>query len=336
MVASMKDVAKAAGVSQRTVSNVVSGYPHVRPATRERVQRAIEELNYRPNPSARSLREGRTGIIGLAVPEIAAPYFAELADHVQRCAAARGLTLLMDQTGADRERELLVLQGYRSHVIDGLIMSPMAITAKDLRAHQPDMPTVLLGERIRRSSLPTVAIDNVAAAQEMTGYLLASGRTRIAAIGALPTTDSIGPAPRRLEGYLEGLREAGVVADKELIIKTGGWSRAHGYEAVERLIGARTKFDALFCFNDALALGAIRAIYDHGMAVPEDASVTGWDDVEEASYCVPSLTSVSPDKAAIANAAVEALVARIAGRLPKAADCRGAYELIARESSIPV
>jgi DNA-binding LacI/PurR family transcriptional regulator len=335
MAANMSDVAKAAGVSQRTVSNVVRGYVHVRPETRERVQRAIEELNYRPNPSARSLREGRTGIIGLAVPEISAPYFAELADFVQQSAAARGLTLLMDQTGADRERELLVLQGYRSHVIDGLILSPMAITAKDLKGHKPDMPTVLLGEFVRRSSLPNVAIDNVAAAREMTAHLLAGGRTRIAAVGA-PTTDNVGPAPLRVEGYRQGLREAGVTVRKDLIVMTGGWTRAHGYEAVDQLIRAGTEFDALFCFNDVLALGAIRAISEHGLRVPGDVFVAGWDDVEEARYSIPSLTSVSPDKAAIAECAVESLVGQIAGEAPSTADCSGEYQLIVRESSVPV
>src|SRR3712207_2546012 len=178
----MRDVAALAGVSPRTVSNVVSGYVHVRPETRERVQRAIDELKYRPNVSARSLRRGRTGIIALAVPEIAAPYFAELGDLIQREAGARGVTLLVDQTGADRERELLVLDGYRSTVIDGFILSPMAITGEDLEAQELDIPAVLLGERIHDSGLLHVSIDNVAAARTATAHLVEGGRRRIAAV----------------------------------------------------------------------------------------------------------------------------------------------------------
>ncbi|MGN9813361.1 LacI family DNA-binding transcriptional regulator [Micromonospora sp. BQ11] len=156
------------------VSNVVSGYAHVRAETRERVQRAIDELKYRPNVSARSLRRGRTGLIALAVPEIAAPYFAELANLVQVQAAEHGVTLLIDQTGADRSRELLVLDGYRTHVIDGLILSPMAITAEDLAAQRLDIPTVLLGDRPHGggSTAGQVAGETVTPEEIVCGYEL--------------------------------------------------------------------------------------------------------------------------------------------------------------------
>ena len=146
MSANMRDVAKLADVSQRTVSNVVNGYTHVKPETRRRVQEAIRRLNYRPNISAQKLRQGRTGMVALAVPEeIAAPYFAELADQVQRQAAERGITLLIDQKGGRRERELLVLDGYRSNVIDGLILSPLSITPFDLTNWGLDFPRCCWG-----------------------------------------------------------------------------------------------------------------------------------------------------------------------------------------------
>ncbi len=333
MAVSMRDVAALAGVSQRTVSNVVSGYVHVRAETRERVQRAIDELRYRPNMSARSLRRGRTGIIALAVPEIAAPYFAELADLIQRQAGARGVTLLVDQTGADRERELLVLDGYRSNVIDGLIISPMAITAEDLEAQDLDIPAVLLGERIHHSSVLHVAIDNVAAARDVTQHLLHSGRRRIAAVGGELEVNNVGPALRRLQGYLSALQDAGVEVDRELVVRTGGWSRSAGYAAVDGLLRSGTQVDALFCFNDVLALGAMAAISDHGRRVPDDIAVVGCDDIEEAAYCTPSLTSISPDKKAIANTAVDRLVAQIAGEPVPAEEITCAYELVVRQST---
>jgi DNA-binding LacI/PurR family transcriptional regulator len=333
MATNMRDVAAVAGVSQRTVSNVVRGYVHVRPETRERVQRAIEQLKYRPNPSARSLREGRTGIIGLAVPEIAAPYFAELADRVQRAAAERRLTLLIDQTGADRESELLVLQGYRNHVIDGLIFSPMAIASEDLDEHHPDVPIVLLGERIRDGGLVNVAIDNVVAAREATEHLLEGGRTRIAAVGADVTTNNVGTAQARLRGYEMAHEQAGLQPPAGLAITTGGWTRASGYIAVDRLLGSGTPFDALFCFNDLLALGAIRALHDRRVAVPQDVSVVGWDDIQEAEFSVPSLTSVSPSKDAIATTAVDVLLGQIAGGSAPDHDIVCEHELVVRESS---
>lgn len=331
----MADVAALAGVSQRTVSNVVSGYVHVRPETRERVQRALDELKYRPNASARSLRQGRTGIIALAVPYIAAPYFAELADQIQQRAASRGITLLMDQTGADRQRELLVIDGYRTHVIDGLIFSPMAMTAQDLRERDVGMPTVLLGERIRHGGLVNVAIDNVAASREAVKHLLDTGRRRIALVGADLMTNHAGAAAGRLEGYHLAHRDAGVRVVPELSLTTDGWVLSSGYAAVTALVRRRITVDALFCVNDLLALGAIRALNDHGLSVPGDVAVMGWDDIEEAKYSTPSLSSVSPDKAAIAEAAVARLVDQIAGGPGVAQEVVCDYQLVIRESTGP-
>ena len=330
MAASMRDVAALAGVSPRTVSNVVSGYVHVRAETRARVQRAIDELKYRPNVSARSLRLGRTGIIALAVPEIAAPYFAELADLIQQQAGARGVTLLVDQTGGSRDRELLVLEGYGSHVIDGLILSPMAMTLEDLEAQRLDIPTVLLGERISEGGLIHVAIDNVAAAREATAHLVARGRRRIAAVG---DAENIGPATRRMQGYREALAAAGLEEDPALRVHTGPWGRASGYAAVDALLKRGTEVDAMFCFNDVVAQGAIRALTDHGVRVPHDVAVVGWDDTEEGAYATPSLTSVSPDKVAIARAAVDRLVDAISGEPAGPAEVTCAFELVVRESS---
>jgi DNA-binding LacI/PurR family transcriptional regulator len=287
MAVSMRDVAARAGVSQRTVSNVVSGYVHVRPETRERVQRAIDELRYRPNVSARSLRRGRTGIIALAVPEIAAPYFAELADLIQREAIARGITLLIDQTGANRARELLVLEGYRSHVIDGLIVSPMEITLSDLQAQDLDIPLVLLGERIQDAGVLHVAIDNVAAARLATTHLIETGRRRIAAVGVERTADNIGPALRRLQGYRAALDQAGLDTDPDLLVTTDDWSRSSGRSAVGAFLAGGADVDALFCFNDVLALGAVRAIVDRGLRVPED--IAWWAATTSRRRPTPSL-----------------------------------------------
>jgi DNA-binding LacI/PurR family transcriptional regulator len=333
MAVSMRDVAALAGVSPRTVSNVARGYEYVSAETRERVQRAMEELKYRPNASARSLRNGRTGVIALAVPEIAAPYFAELADLVQQQAHRRGVTLLIDQTGASRERELLVLEGYRAHLIDGLILSPMAITVEDLKAQALDIPAVLLGERIYDGGLLHVGIDNVAAARTATAHLIEGGRRRIAAIGWDLTTLNVGPAVRRMEGYLSALHEAGLQADPELSIATGGWSLDSGYAAVRALLERGTEVDGLFCFNDILGLAAIRAISDHGLRVPDDIAVVGWDDINEAAYSTPSLTSISPDKPGIAGKAVDGLLACVAGEPLGAQEVTCGFRLILREST---
>lgn len=315
MAVSMHDVAKVAGVSQRTVSNVVNGYVHVSTETRERVQRAIDTLNYRPNISAQKLRNGKTGIVALAMPEIAPPYFAELADHLQRYAASRGVTLLIDQTGGTRERELQVLDGYRSNIVDGLILNPLAITAHDLTHRPLDVPVVLLGESIDHAGYLHVSVDNIAAAQAATQHLISIGRRRIAALGGHLTLGEVGPDKRRLQGYIQAITGAGLPLDPALMIDTRVWNRAEGYAAAAQIARARAQggeksVDGLFCFNDSLALGALKAFQDHTIRVPEDVAVVGWDDIEEASYSTPTLTTIAPDKRLLAQRAVDGLLAR--------------------------
>ena len=151
---------------------------------------AIAALDYRPNISARNLRRGRTGIIALAVPELDTPYFAELARHVVSAAARHDWTVLIDQTNGDPEQERLVASGIRDHMIDGLIFSPLALAGADLDVGAKATPMVLLGERIDHGPADHVAIDNVAAARDITAHLVARGCRRIAAIGAQHTAEA--------------------------------------------------------------------------------------------------------------------------------------------------
>jgi DNA-binding LacI/PurR family transcriptional regulator len=333
MAASMRDVAQLAGVSQRTVSNVVNDYIHVRAETRERVRHAIKQLNYRPNATARNLRGGRTGLLALALPEIAAPYFAELADYVERRAQERGYTLLIDQTGGSRERELLVLDGYRSQVIDGLILHPLAVTATDLGQRDLGLPIVLLGESVADSGAIHVSIDNVAAARVATQHLLDQGRLRIAAIGAVGVEAPPGPWARRTQGFESALLESGVDLKSSLHVAAAPWSRREGYRAASEIIDAGLKVDALFCFNDLLALGALKAFSDRGVRVPDDVAVVGWDDIEECQYSSPELTTIAPNKEQIATRAVDALLARLNGELITDTEIVTDFELVQRRSS---
>src|SRR3712207_4431611 len=204
----LKHVAARAGVSVKTASNVVNGYAHVTEATRTRVQQAIDELNYRPNLAARNLRQGRSDVIALALPEIDAPYFAELARSVIKCAEAKGWTVLIDQTDGLVDQEQLVLDGIRGRLIDGLIFSPIALGMDELQRRRDTVPLVLLGERVYDGPADHVSIDNVAAARVATAHLVELGRRRIAAIGDQPRPTSQ-TAHLRLQGYLEALTESG-------------------------------------------------------------------------------------------------------------------------------
>ncbi|MEU3795658.1 LacI family DNA-binding transcriptional regulator [Streptomyces fructofermentans] len=332
MRVSLKDVALHAGVSIKTVSNVVNNYQHITPAMRARVQRSIDELGYQPNLAARHLRKGRTGIIALALPELGNPYFAELAAAVVDAAADRGYTVLLDHTGGRREQEILVSQGFRSRVIDGLILSPIELDPEDLRRRTETVPLVLLGEREYDLPHDHIAIDNIAAARAAVAHLLGLGRRRIAFLGA--RRDSSQPALLRLRGWREELTASGVPVDEGLVAATDGWGRADGARAMAHLLDSGQRPDAVFAYNDLIAIGAMRVLFERGLRVPEDIAVVGFDDVVEGRYGAVTLTSVSPDKAAIAQRAVDAVLARVQDGEHVPEQVKAGFTLVERESTL--
>ncbi|MEU1199089.1 LacI family DNA-binding transcriptional regulator [Streptomyces sp. NPDC005813] len=332
MRVSLKDVALHAGVSIKTVSNVVNDHPHVTPAMRTRVQRSIDELGYRPNLTARHLRKGRTGIMALALPELGNPYFAELATEIIDAAAQHEYTVLLDHTRGRRDQEILVSQGFRTRVIDGLILSPIELEAEDLSERAEAVPLVLLGEREYRLPYDHIAIDNVAAARQAMRHLISLGRRDIAFLGARRGRSQ--PAHLRLRGWREELDAAGLVADPRLVGATDGWGHADGAAAMARILDTGLQPDAVFAYNDLIALGAMRVLSERGLRIPQDVAVVGFDNVVEGRYGAVTLTSVSPDKAAIARMAVEAVLARLSGEQHEARRIHAGYSLVCRESTL--
>jgi LacI family transcriptional regulator, repressor for deo operon, udp, cdd, tsx, nupC, and nupG len=310
MAVRLRDVADHAGVSVKTVSNVVHGHPAVSRPMRSKVQASIEALGYVPNISARSLRTGRSGMIGLAVPRITDPYFCDVAAAVIDAAAARGLSVLVEQTGGEFVRENDVLLGRRPTIVDGLILSPISVSQAALDEASPGVPLVLLGEHLLASQRSRVAIDNVAASAQAVGHLLRLGRRRIVAVGA-KRGSTAATAELRLAGYRRAMTEAGVEPDGALEVATDDFTRAAGIRAVDDLVAAGTDFDALFCFNDLLALGAMQALRRHGLEVPGDVAVVGVDDIDEGRHSDPDLTTVAADLTVLAAAAVDSLVRRL-------------------------
>ncbi|MFF9158851.1 LacI family DNA-binding transcriptional regulator [Streptomyces longwoodensis] len=306
----IKDVAEYAGVSPKTVSNVINDYEHVSEKTRSAVREAIEALGYRVNIAGRQLRKGRTGMITLAVPELDVAYFAELAKHVMAAADRRGLTVLLHQTGGVRERELAALHGFDAQFTDGTILSPLSLLPRDLATRDTRLPVVLLGERSQPGSADHVGIDNVAAAREATEHLLARGRRSIAVVGGA-LTGRQGTDRLRTRGYREALRAARVPFDADLVVPVDAFHWQDGARAVGAVLRRDARPDALLCLNDHLALGALRALHEAGLAAPRDLDVVGFDDIEAGRFSVPSLTTVAPDKAAIADSAVSLLLDRI-------------------------
>lgn len=331
MAVTMQDVASRAAVSVKTVSRVVNDEPHISPDKRERVLAAIEELGYRLNPAARTLRTGRSGVIGLGLPDLREPYYAELAHAVLQQAGRRGLTVLVDPTGGDRDRELALLGG-RGGGLDGVLLYALGVGAQD--AVGAALPAVLLGERVAPGASAAVDVDPAVAAA--VAHLVETGRRRVAVLGADPRPGS--PGARRTEAFRRAAAVHGLAVDEALLVDVGPrWGRQEGAVAAAGLLDAGRSFDALLAHNDALALGALRAALDRGLRVPGDLAVIGSGDTEDARYAVPSLTSIAQGTSEVAGTAVALLVDRIEGRPSRDESPRAAaVDLRLRESTLGV
>lgn len=331
MAVRLRDVAERAGVSLKTVSNVVNDFPHVRESTRAKVQEAIKELGYRPNLAARNLKYGRSGFIALAVPELAIPYFAELATKIDAAAAELGFVLLLDITRADPQAERIVLGGVRPHMIDGVIFSPLSLDAGEITAGmQANLPMVFLGERSIPEGVDHVSVDSVSAANAITQHLIDIGRTRIGAIGR---GKGVSTGSVRFAGYAHALEGAGFPVFDEYIIGTGSYSREEGRVAMHRLLALPEPPDAVFCFNDLMAIGALRACHEAGVRVPEDIAIAGFDDILEGQYTTPTLTTVSPDMDVLVHKVLRLLTRRIEGHRGPGERAHVPWKLRIREST---
>lgn len=308
----LADVAAHAGVSMKTVSNVVHNYPHVKPEMRQKVQDAIEALGYRPNLTARRLATGRTGMVALAVPEIDHPYFSELSRRIAEDAAARGYRVLVEQTLSDNDAERAVLRDREEGLVDGVIFHPVSMTHSDLARLSRDIPLVLLGEAAVPLTADHVMIDNVAAAQDATEHLLSLGARRPVFLAAVQGDITVS-TDRRLEGFQAALHTAGIRLPSSHVLTARDFSPEASAEAVHAALDGGLDFDAILCRDDQFAVGALSALHERGIAVPGTVALVGWDDTPLSRFAYPAITSVSPDKKAIATAALDLLLERIDG-----------------------
>ena len=308
----LRQVAELAGVSMRTVSNVVRGTGRASASTRARVLAAVEELGYRPNPAARGLRTGRSGVLSLAVPDLSMPYFAELAAIVMREAALHGCTVLVECTEGRPETELRIALGRGDQLVDGVILSPLALDQEAVAEAEAHPPLVLLGERVHDLPCTHVMIDNERAAYEATEHLTKLGRRRVAVIGRQQSPHAE-TSRVRMAGYRAALKAAGRAYDEALAPEVPWYGRADGAATMTALLAldAATRPDAVFCFADVLAEGAMHAVREAGLRIPEDIAFVGFDDLDQARYAAPPLTTVAPDKQELARLAVSALMDRI-------------------------
>ncbi|WP_082500766.1 LacI family DNA-binding transcriptional regulator [Agreia sp. Leaf244] len=332
----LQDVAEHAGVSMKTVSNVVHEHPHVSHAMRERVQKAIDELGYRPNALGRRLATGRTGLLALAFADVRLPYFSELANLVSRAAAqtSPGYRLLLEETEGTLEGERAVLSASEAGLVDGMLFQPSQISSREIAERHGDLPMVLLGEGPAPLSMDRVMIDNVSAAAAATRHLVALGRRRIAFLGheaqALSSTSRL-----RIVGYQEGLEQSGLSADPALLIASDEITPAASAASLGAAIDAGLKIDGIVCRDDLAAMGALRALHERGICIPDDIAIVGWDNISFTATTFPSITSIAPDLDSLARVALEMLGERIAGFDGLGRHRLVDYELVVRESAPP-
>lgn len=313
---SIKDVARHAGVSISTVSNVLNGTKYVGSELRMRVLKAVNELQYQANTLAKGLKSGRTNTLCVLVPSIVSVFFPKVLRGMQMAAAQSGYALTIYETGEDAEKEREIIRMLRRQWVDGILLStscdPETSGAyveelKTLRTGGKRIPVVFF-EEAPREGLDAVVVDNRRASYEAANHLIATGRRRIAYLAAPMRRFAMGR--NRFEGYLQALREANLPAENALFCE-GDYTPVSGYERMRALLAAGTPFDAVMCGNDQMAVGAIRALLEAERRVPEEVAVLGFDNNFPGTLISPSLSTVSVPKQSMGKEAVELLLWRI-------------------------
>ncbi|MEO3745520.1 LacI family DNA-binding transcriptional regulator [Plantactinospora sp. B5E13] len=301
----MTDVARLAGVSHQTVSRVLNGHPNVREQTRLRVQAAIAELGYRPNRAARALVTGRSQVIGVVAQNTTLYGPASLLAAFEQAAAEAGFAVSVGSVrNLDHRSISAVVERHLTHRVAGIVViAPVESAGEALERLPKDVPLVTVdGDPCR--PVPLVTVDQIAGARAATRHLLDAGhRTVWHVSGPADWFDSAG----RIEGWRDELLAAGAEVPP---VMPADWSAASGYRCGQ-LLARMPEVTAVFTANDHLALGVLRALSESGRRVPDEVSLVGFDDVPEAAYFMPPLTTVRPDFAAVAEASLDLLLAQL-------------------------
>jgi LacI family transcriptional regulator len=325
-VATIKDVAKRAGVSVSTVSMALNDYPRIAQETKLKVLAAAKELNYQPNAMARGLKSRRTESIGLILTDISGPFYSELIKGVEDVVIERGYQLVISSAHAGREESArrLLSEGRT----DGLIVLAPNLKDSDLTAVAgPDLPLVLLDRSLVGPGISTIQADNVAAAATAVQHLINLGYRTIAYVsGPHLSTDN----QNRLQGYRQALQRAGIPEEPSLIVP-GDFTEQGGRRAAQWLLDRGAPPEAVFAANDEMAIGVMEVFRERGIRVPEDVAVVGFDDIRLASYVRPALTTVRQFKYELGQRAATMLFTMLDGTSQERREQIGT-ELVVRDS----
>jgi LacI family transcriptional regulator, fructose operon transcriptional repressor len=303
----IKDVAEAAGVSTATVSRVLADKPHVRSKVRDRVLAVIEELKFRPNRVARSLRAQKTNIIGLIVSDIQNPFFTLISRAVEDAAYAQGMSLFLCNADENPEKESMYVKLMREERVSGVILSPTNKTSNNFtEIANYHLPIVVIDRFVRDAEVDTVLIDNVKSTYKIISHLIGHGLKRIGAIfGSNSTTGE-----ERYEGYVKALEDHGLKPSAELSFFVEA-REPEGYRAAQELLKSPVRPDAVFAGNGLLSSGALRALRESALKIPEEIAFAAFDETPWSTLVDPSITVIEQPTYDIGRTAVELLVKRI-------------------------
>jgi DNA-binding LacI/PurR family transcriptional regulator len=331
---SIKDIARAANVSHPTVSRALSYSPLVKEETAERIRQIAVSLGYRPSAIARSLATKKTKTIGVVVTNIADPFIADVISGVEEEANEHGYSVFLANSNANPEREVRVVHSFHERRVDGILVTASRVGALYVPLLvQLKVPIVLINNQHPDEPdefIYSVTIDNIKAGTEVMRHLIGLGHRRIAYIGDRSGFQS---DTERFAGYRQGLAFADYPFLPELVVHGDGKPEG-GRQAMEKLLSLSTPPTALFCYNDMSALGALRALHGHGIKVPGDLSLVGFDDLAIASYTSPLLTTVAQPKQQMGRMAMEMMIKLLSGVVSKT-NIKVEGELIIRESTAP-
>jgi len=310
----IKDVAHRAGVSVATVSRVLNEDPKVKPHYRTRVLEAIADLNYRPNRLAANLRTQRTRVIGLIIPDIRNPFFMDVVRGIEDRAWSSGYTVVLCNSDDDPDRERAYLDVAREERWAGVILLAYGLEAEEYNSlGDSGIPLVLLDRRWPGVVADTVLSDNVGGTRLAIQHLLGLGHRRI---GFIAGPKHFTPGAERLRGYLEALAEAGVPVEPGLIVD-GGFTEDGGREVCLALLDLANPPSAIFCSNNLMTLGALAALKQRGVSIPQGMAVVGFDDLPWAELLSPPMTSVAQPAYEIGTQAMGLLLERTSGQVPE-------------------
>lgn len=329
----MSDVARQAGVSVMTVSNVLNERLPVGAPTRARVLAAVEELGYEVNLTARHLRAGRTDTVALIVPSVH-DYFGEVADEIAPLVEAQGRHLVLERTSASPESEMESISVARLQLYDGVLLSVASLDREQLGRVRTAKPIVLLGERDTPERFDHVRLANEEGARLGTAHMIERGSRRILALGCTLDQAHTMASDRRV-GWETAHRDAGLPVDERYVVPIPTYSSDGARRTVLDVVASGLPFDGIFAATDVIALGAVAALADSRLRVPDDVQLVGFDNLEVSRFVPPGITSVDPNHRELAQHAVGLLHRRMAGSVGPAEHVVVPVSLVVRGSTRP-